>query len=184
MMDSLLNRLKATASALDQAVGQPRLGIVSSTDPSKGTVRVLLQPEAVLTGWLPVLTPWIGAGWGMSCPPSPGDQVLILPQEGDAEHGVVIGGVVNTAQPPPIDSGRVPQCGELWLMHASGSFLRLCNDGSIQGRAQVWQFEGDLHVAGNVFDQHGALDALRQHYDAHAHTDSRGGLTSTTNQQD
>jgi len=183
-MDALLNQLKASASALDQAVGQPRLGIVSSTDPNKGTVRVLLQPESVLTGWLPVMTPWVGAGWGMACPPSPGDQVMVLPQEGDAEHGVMIGGVVSEDQPPPSDNGTTAQCGELWLMHGSGSFIRLRNDGSIQGRARIWQFEGDLHVAGNVFDQHGALDALRQHYNFHQHTDSRSGLTTTTNQQD
>ncbi len=65
-MERFLNALKAQAGALDQFVGQPRFGIVTSVDPSSATARVQLQPEGVLTGWLPVLSAWVGAGWGWS----------------------------------------------------------------------------------------------------------------------
>lgn len=183
-MNLFLNQIKAQAAQLDQAIGQPRLGLVSSVDCTRGTVRVRLQPEDVLSGWLPLLTPWIGAGWGIACPPSPGDQVLVLPQEGDAEHGVVLGGVFSQVQAPPTDAGAVPQSGEFWLVHATGSFLRLRNDGSIEGNAAIWRIKGDMHVDGDIYDQHGAMSALRGHYDGHSHTDSRGGLTSAPNQQD
>src|SRR4051794_35105765 len=88
-MDRLLNAMKQQSSSLDQGQGQPRFGIVSSFDPAAYTVRVLLQPENVLSGWLPVLSQWVGAGWGLVAPPSPGDQVIVLTQEGDAEHGLV-----------------------------------------------------------------------------------------------
>lgn len=156
-MQRLLNALKAQASALDHAQGQPRFGTVTSVDPAAATARVMLQPEGVLTGWLPVLSPWIGAGWGLSCPPSPGDQVLVLPQEGDAEHGVIVGrGFSDAQRPPPAPAG------ELWLVHQSGSFVKLQNDGTIQ-------INGDLHVNGDVFDRRGSLDRLRQHYDVHTH---------------
>jgi hypothetical protein len=67
--------------------------------------------------------------------------------------------------------------GELWLVHQSGSFLKLQNDGTVR-------ISGDLHVSGDVYDRHGSLAALRGHYDGHIHTDSRGGATSTTSQQD
>ena len=60
-MDHFLNALKAQASALDHAFGQPRFGTVSSVNPSAATARVMLQPEGVLTGWLPVLSPSVGA---------------------------------------------------------------------------------------------------------------------------
>ena len=60
-----------------------------------------LQPEGVLTGWLPVLSPWIGSGWGMCCPPVPGDQVLVIAQEGEAEHGLIIGRAFSSTQTPP-----------------------------------------------------------------------------------
>jgi phage baseplate assembly protein gpV len=116
----------------------------------------------VLTGWLPILSAWVGAGWGMACPPSPGDQVLVLAQEGDAEHGVIVGRAFSDTQRAP-----AAPVGELWLVHKSGSFLKLANDGTVQ-------VKGDLHVDGDVYDRHGPLDRLRQHYDAHTHG---GGAT-------
>lgn len=166
-----MNALKGEAGRLDQIQAQPRFGLVTSVDPVNATVRVMMQPEAVLSGWLPILSPWVGAGWGMSCPPSPGDQVLVLAQEGDAEHGVVVGRAFSSvANAPPAPAG------ELWLVHKSGSFLKLVSDGSVQ-------ISGDLHVAGDVYDKVGSLNSLRTRYDGHIHTDSRGGATSTTESQ-
>jgi len=52
-------------------------------------------------------------------------------------------------------------------VHKSGSFVKLTNDGTVQ-------VKGDLHVDGDVYDRHGSLDRLRQHYDAHTHG---GGAT-------
>ena len=163
-MERFLNALKAQAAALDQGAGQPRFGLVTSVDTANATVRVTLQPEGVLSGWLPVLSPWVGAGWGLVCPPSPGDQVLVLPQEGASEHGIVVGRAFSQSAMPP----SAP-AGEFWLVHQSGSSLRLVSDGTIQ-------VKGDLHVTGDVYDSHGSLDRLRQHYDQHTHG---GGPTPT-----
>lgn len=167
-MDRLLNAWKAQAAAMDRAQGQARFGVVSSADPARHAVRVRLQPEGVLSGWLPVLSPWVGAGWGVFCLPSPGDQVLVLAQEGEAEHGVVVGGCFSDPRPPP--GGAV---GELVLRHGSGAELRLGNDG-------VVRVQGDLHVSGRVFDSHGPLDQLRDHYNQHVHA----GLGAPPTQQD
>lgn len=144
-MDDFLNRIKAHATAIDQGQGQPRLGVVSSVDAATYTARVLLQPEGVLTGWLPILAPWIGAGWGLACPPGIGDQVMVLPQEGEAEHGVIIGRLWSETQAAP----GAP-VGEMWLIHQSGSCLKLHNDGSVEGKATQWNLSGDLHVTGQV----------------------------------
>lgn len=159
-MDRLLNTLKAQGAAQDQAAGVPRFGTVTSVDPATATARVTLQPENVLTGWLPLLTPWVGNGWGLACPPSPGDQVLVVPQEGDAEHGLIVAASWSAQAPPP-----AAPSGEFWLVHHSGSSLKLQNDGTIQ-------VHGDLHVSGDVFDGHGALSALRARYNAHVHPPS------------
>src|SRR5579864_7698553 len=102
-MDRLINPLKGHAAGMDLGQGQPRFGIVESFDPNTYAARVSLQPEGVLSGWLPVLSAWIGAGWGLASPPSPGDQVLVLPQEGHAEHGVIVGAAFcDQARPPAI----------------------------------------------------------------------------------
>jgi phage gp45-like len=156
-VDSFLNVLKAQGASQDQSLGMPRFGVVTSVNPSAAVVRVTLQPEGVLTGWLPFLSPWVGNGWGLICPPSPGDQVLVLPQEGDAEHGLVVAATWSAQTPPP-----AAPSGEFWLVHRSGSFLKLQNDGTIQ-------IKGDLHVAGDVYDQHGPMSSLRNHYNLHVH---------------
>ncbi|MBW4091064.1 MAG: phage baseplate assembly protein V [Proteobacteria bacterium] len=183
-MDRLLNVMKAHASALDNGHARPRFALVTSVDPATATARVSLQPEGVLSGWLPILTPSAGAGWGIWCPPSPGDQVMILAQEGDAEQGVIVGRAFSLVDTPPAAAA-----GELWLVHASGSSVRLLNSGviemigpvTIQGTVTV---SGDVLVAGNVSDQHATLADLRSHYDTHMHVDSRGGVTSVPTQQD
>ena len=167
-MDRLLNALKAQAASLDRSLGQPRFGVVASVDPARYAARVSLQPEGVLTGWLPVLSAWTGAGWGAVCLPAPGDQVLVVPQEGDAEHGVIVGASYS-------DAARAPAApaGELWLVHRSGAALQLCNDGTVH-------IAGDLHVAGDVYDKQGSLARLRGHYDTHTHP----SLASPPAQQD
>ena len=89
-MDRLMNAMKLQSAAQQASSAQPRFAIVSSVDPKAMAARVLLQPEQVLTGWLPVLSPWVGDGWGLCAPPAPGDQVLIIPQEGEAASGAVL----------------------------------------------------------------------------------------------
>jgi len=147
---------------------------VVSVDPMRHAARVSLQPEGVISGWLPVLSPWVGAGWGLAASPMPGQQVLVLPQDGEGEHGVIVGGAWSDASATP----GAP-VGELWLVHQSGSFIKLVGNGTVQ-------VNGDLHVNGDVYDRHGSLDRLRGNYDAHTHggVNPGGGSTATTSNPD
>lgn len=162
-MERFVNAMKSHAAALDRGQGQPRFGVVASVDPVRYCARVRLMPEGVLSGWLPILSPWIGAGWGMACPPAPGDQVLVVAQEGEAEHGVIVGACHSDRRPAPQAA-----VGELVLRHASGTTLRLANDGTVRISGDV-HVTGDLHVSGEVFDRHGALGTLRDRYNIHTH---------------
>lgn len=150
-MERFLNALRAHAGALDQAIAQPRFALVSSVDPTSYTARVLLQPEGVLSGWLPIITAWVG-------------------------NGIIVGGAFSLAAPPP----QAP-AGEFWLVHQSGSFVKLLADGSIAVNATTLNVTGNLSVSGSitatgdVADGHGTLASLRATYDEHTHT-----VTGTT----
>lgn len=177
-MEAFWNAVKARAAALDGMSAQARFGVVASFDATSFAARVMLQPENVLSGWLPVLSAWIGAGWGMAAPLSPGDQVMVLGQEGDAEQAVVLGRLWSNQQATP----GAP-VGEFWLVHQTGSFIRLRNDGTIGMQASTVAIEGDVVVSGEISDlggSRGSLETLRQAYDRHVHADPQGGQTGTT----
>jgi phage baseplate assembly protein V len=172
-MDRFWNVVKAQAGGLDGLAGVARFGLVSSFDPAAYAARVLVQPENVLSGWLPILSAWVGAGWGFAAPLTPGDQVLVLAQEAEAEHGVVLGCVWSA-----VDKPLAAPSGELWLQHQSGSFVKLKNDGTIALQAATVNVTGNLVVTGDISDQngaHGVLAALRNAHDTHRHPDPQGG---------
>jgi phage baseplate assembly protein V len=182
MMEAWTNAIRAQANAISGAAGQLRCGLVQSVDPASYCVKVTLQPEGVLSGWLPVASLWTGSGWGLVALPSPGQQVIVLAQEGRAEHGI-LGSLYSLQAAPP--SAPV---GELWLVHASGACLKLHNDGSIEGKATVWNLsgtialEGNLIVSGDITDQggtHGSLQQLRHIYDEHVHPGVQTGSGDT-----
>jgi uncharacterized protein involved in type VI secretion and phage assembly len=165
-MVEFFDAVESTGKQTQGRFAQPRLAIVTSSDALKSMAKVLLQPERVLTGWLPVLTQWAGSGWGMACPPVPGDQVLVLPQEGDAQHGLIVGRLFsNSARPPSSEPG------ELTLKHQSGCSIRLLNSGIVS-------IVGDLHVSGDIYDTHGSMSKLRNDYNVHIHYTSNGQNTS------
>ena len=106
MLDRLTNAVKAHAAGLDNSSGQAKFGTVSSVNYETGNARVVIQPDGVLSGWLPIRSHWVGNGWGMICPPNPGDQVLLVPQEGDGEQGVIIGRTYYSCPNAPSSPGR------------------------------------------------------------------------------
>jgi Type VI secretion system/phage-baseplate injector OB domain len=169
-MNRLQNAMISQSFLAERRIGQPRFGVVASVDPIRSMVRVRFQPENVLSGWLPLLCSWIGSGWGVACSPNPGDQVVIIPQEGDLGAGIVIGSVYSANQRPP-----VAPVGEYWLVHQSGASLKLVNDGTIR-------VDGNLYVNGDIYDRQGSLNNLRQIYNIHTHPGFQQSTTGTPNQ--
>lgn len=101
-------------------------GIVTGYDPNKYAAKVTLQPDNLKTGWLPVAAHWIGNGWGMFSPPSPGDQVNVEFIDGDIGAGTVTSRIWDSNNKP-----LAVQAGEWWLVHKSGQFIKLTNDGKL-----------------------------------------------------
>jgi hypothetical protein len=111
-----------------------RNAIISSYDPQTYAIKVKIMPEAgdpqpgetPESGWIPIKSPWIGNGWGIFFGPSIGDQVQIEFQENDIGSGSHGGAFFDQSHVPlPVPSG------EVWLVHKSGSYFKLTNDGKV-----------------------------------------------------
>jgi phage baseplate assembly protein V len=206
---SIRGELLRHASALPLQQGQPRFGTVSSVDTATMTAKVTLQPDGVLTNWLPIMCPAIGMGWGVIFPPNVGDQVLVVPHDGDPDNLVIIGAVFSQQQVPP--NGSNP--GEFWLVHQTGSFIKVTMDGNVSinspqminvtatsqinltaptvtvtASTEVQMVTPLLTVTGNIIDNSGSntdnLSSMRTIFNEHTHTqpaDSAGDTEKPTN---
>jgi phage baseplate assembly protein gpV len=126
MMNAMQNQMRLQAQRALENQAKIRIGIIDGYDPSHYSVKVRIQPENILTGWLPLTSPWVGNGWGMYAPPSLGDIVDVHFQQNDPNAAFVVQKFFsNTVQPLAVPSG------EFWLVHASGSSLKMTNDGNI-----------------------------------------------------
>src|SRR5581483_1785282 len=77
--------IRRIASEVISTKGSPFWGLVASVDPTRPAVRVQRMPDGELTGWLPVL----GTAQTGATIPVVGWQAYIVPDQDDAEHGVV-----------------------------------------------------------------------------------------------
>ena len=180
----MMNAMKRQAGGMDDQAGVPIHARVESVDAARALVRVSYDEEGTLSGWLPVAQMGGGGGWSVLCLPEPGQQVFVAPDMGDISHGVVLGVVHSSANPPgkvtPYGDGAQPQPltpGEMTLMHQSGASLRLMAGGvvEINGTLKVM---GDLLVHGEIRDRdgkRGTIADFRDDYDRHQHTGVRAG---------
>jgi len=144
-MNGLLNIIRREAQRVLSQVSHKRMGIVRGYDPSHYAVKVEIQPEGRMTGWIPLKSPWVGNNWGFYAPPSIGDVIEIDFLEGDKESAIAGERHFNSAVVPfPCPSG------EMYLIHQSGSYIKLTNDGHIYLSAS-----GDLRIEGNNVKIHG-----------------------------
>lgn len=127
MMRRLTNAQRAEIMrVLARARSDTKIATVTSYDPNTYAVQVTVHPEEIQSGWLPILSPWVGDNFGEYFGPIPGVQAIVLHLEGDIDSGLVTGFINSTEEvPPPVPSG------EAWRVHKSGSFLKFTNDGDV-----------------------------------------------------
>lgn len=212
MMGALMNAMRAQASMVGNGRASVRIGIVSSYDHANYCAKVKIQPEDTETGWLPVVSPWVGNGWGMFAPVTPGDVVEVQFQEDCFDVGFVCQRFFND-NIRPLDV----QSGEFWLVHQSGSCLKFHNDGSVDltsytnltatvggnlvanvtGNANLTAANATVQATGTATIQAASIilqnagSALRKIctdlfmtlYNGHTHPQSGGGNTLQPNQQ-
>ncbi|SCU75515.1 putative Phage baseplate assembly protein V [Cupriavidus necator] len=159
MMQHFRNQLGLAAQLAGSDTQHTKVGIVTSYDPGIPAARVRLQPEdpddpdATLTGWLPVPSIWVGDGWGLDAPVSPGDQVEVKYFGAEVENGYIAGRFYSDAVRP---TGA--NSGEIFLTHKSGSKLQFHNDGTVTlisagtltSQAPQWNHTGPVHIDGEL----------------------------------
>ena len=189
-MTGLAEAMRYHAAALDATRPQPRFAVVQSVDAARYLARVSIEPEGVLSGWLPILGLGAGNGWGVVCPPAMGAQVVILPLDGDHESWAVLGGAWSTASLPPAPLGAV-QPGEAAIVSASGAYVRLSADGSVTvaspGNVNVTTAGAISLAAPRVTGGNGSAmplctEEVWSYLVHHTHADAQGGSTSPPQQ--
>lgn len=193
MMQAIRNQMMLAAKMATADRAPTKLGAVTSYDPDNYAVVVLLRPEDITTGWLPLVSSWSGNNWGMFAPPSIGDLVEVQFVDGSLEAGFACQRFY-TDQNRPLN---VPS-GEFWLVHKSGSLLKFHNDGTVElhaatainSSAPQWTHtgpmtinDGDLKVQGDITDRYATqsrtVNGMRSVYNGHTHSDPQGGSVST-----
>ncbi len=171
-MNSLVHANRLQDAGLSGQQGRARHGIVTAVDPASHSVKITIQPENVVSGWLPDAG-LACAGLRICCPSEIGTQVLVVPVEGDAEHPVIVARVFDTIMSPPISpvTGKPVQPGEIGFFLANGNYLHLLENGiAIKGDVSI---EGTVRVTEDVLVQ--AVSAVD-----HVHGGVAAGSATTT----
>jgi phage baseplate assembly protein V len=127
MIGGILNQMRQQAQRSTSADSSARVGQITSYDPTTHSVRVELQPDGLLSGWLPMAAQFVGNGWGLVAAPSVGDMVVVAFVDSDIDAGIVVARLFN-------DDDRAPSvpAGEFWLVHKSGSSLKFLDSGNVE----------------------------------------------------
>lgn len=176
-----------------------RIGSVTSYNPNKYAAKVTLQPDGLMTGWLPVAATWVGDQWGLFAPPSVNDQVDVEFFDGVPAAAIVTARYFDDNHRP-----LAAPSGEWWLVHKHGQFIKLTNDGkltvsdgqgativldgagNITSQATQWTHTGPVHFSDNVqvdktltanTDVVGGGKSLK----GHTHPDPQGGNVGPPN---
>lgn len=176
MMNGMLNHMRLQAMMESAGKVSMRLGVVSSYDQVNDCAKVIVQPEGIETGWLPVASPWVGNGWGLFMPPTTSDLVLVSFQEEDINAGIITMRLfTDDARPLSVPAA------EFWLVHQSGSLLKFHNDGTVEFAAA-----GQLKVSAASILLQNAGTALKKLvnetflslFDSHVHSNGNGGANT------
>ena len=140
---SNIGQLAQVAASRYQPAGE---GEVTSYDPDSFAVKVMLQPQGIETGWLPIRVLQSGNGFGVYAAPNIGDLASVEFLEGDTNVGRCTGFVPNDVdKPPPV------QAGEIWIKHQDGALVKFLPGGVMRMEAPGgFEMIGDADLTGNL----------------------------------
>jgi phage baseplate assembly protein gpV len=134
-----------------------RHGMVTAYDPKKHLAKVMFQPGQQESGWLPIETGHIGAGYGIAIGLQPGDgkktgdQVIVRYQEGDLGSGKIVQRVHSEdQQAPEVQSGELV----IWARFQNSDGGNESAQGAQGGNGQRVFFKNDGSIV--ITDGNGA----------------------------
>lgn len=113
--------------AVDQALYVVE-GTISSRQLNPPSVKVILQPYGIETGWIRVGTPYGGNGFGFLAIPPEGMVVKVIFDCGDHSSAAVVTDMYNDVDVPP----ALADIDDAALVHASGSKLYFHKNGDVE----------------------------------------------------
>lgn len=137
MTHKLASAIRQHADNVQQSIAKPRTTTISSYDPDRFAVKVLLvsigdesmegaDAGEEESGWIPLAAVGVGDGFGFATGPNIGDMVEVSFTGGSTNAPKIIGRYYsNLAVPPPVPAG------ETWIIHQSGSFFKINTAGQI-----------------------------------------------------
>lgn len=122
----MIHQMKRVVSEFMSNITLTKYGHITGYNPNNYTVKAMLQPEGIETGFIPLAAVWVGNNFGAVFGPNIGDLVKLDFIDGSVQASVVGGRFFNVTALPPL-----VQAGQAALVDSKGSFIRLNNDGTI-----------------------------------------------------
>lgn len=126
-MRAIANAMRQIGQQQQSARAGTRVGVITNYDPATYSVKVRIQPDDILSGWIPLKAVAVGDGFGIYAAPRPGDVVELHFQE-DAIDCASAGLRFFGDGALPV---KVP-AGEYWIVHRSGSTLKFHDSGDVE----------------------------------------------------
>jgi len=167
-MDVLTNQIKQLANQEGDIKALIKVGTINSYRADTYRATVTLQPEGILTGWIPIAT------WGEVKPLKVDTQCVVVFFNGDLNNGVVVGNIFSTANPPPQDDA-VTQPGSFLFKTENGAIFKVTNSGQIEiiaPNGQAIKVSSDTNVfVGDTAQELKRLvkESLKELYNEHTH---------------
>ena len=178
----MIETIKRVVADMLNMQAKTQYGTITAYDPATYTVKVMLQPDGVETGWIPLGAAWVGANLGAVFGPPLGTDCRVDFVGGMPEASLAGARLFNANFTPP-----VVQSGQGAIVDGAGSYVRLNNDGTITLGANVGinsttpllTQTGNLKVTGTItapnVDATTDLTVAGLSTINHTHTDPQGG---------
>jgi phage baseplate assembly protein gpV len=126
---------RAAVDALKRHMGDNsrhpvRRAMVTDVSVSDGLVKVSIEPESDLTGWIPYVGPGMAFGkWQVAMFPAVDTEVVVVATDPDCSNFICLGGIYNTEDTPPASTAegtilfQHKDTGNKFVFNADGTFV-------------------------------------------------------------